>query len=93
MYPQCIKMLIFVPTDKFSMVHDSWLKIRIGQGLVDGLRAKYGNGVSKAVRGLIERDLGVVEKKSDAVASKGKMTWRERLELQKSSAGDKNTRA
>jgi hypothetical protein len=49
------------------MVHDSWLKVRISGDLVVGLRAKYGRGVSKAVRGMIERDLGV-EKKSDAGA-------------------------
>lgn len=52
------------------MVHDSWLKIRISGCLVDGLRAKYGKGVSEGVRGLIEMDL---EKKSDAAAFVGKI--------------------
>jgi hypothetical protein len=97
------------------MVHDSWLKVRISGDLVVGLRAKYGRGVSKAVRGMIERDLGV-EKKSDAGAlvnkkvkddssdtvyvdgmpmtkklnnEDPKMTWRERLELQKKEKDNK----
>lgn len=65
------------------MLHDSWLKVRISGVLLDGLRAKYGRGVSKVVRGMIERDLGF-EKKSDADAlEKSKMTWKEKLAIQR----------
>jgi len=40
------------------MEQNEWLKIRISSSLKEGLKKKYGKGVSGAVRDLIEKDLG-----------------------------------
>ena len=70
------------------MEQDTWLKIRISSSLKDELSKKYCKGMSRAVRDMIVRDLGLGlcfdnrKEISKDVKLDGVIGWKARLEEQ-----------